>query len=796
AVLARLELEQEYCLYNLGLYHQSTGNFPAALDHFSRAYDLAVRLGDASEQSSCLLSLGAVHLEIGNFDRAAEKLEAALAIDEKLGDAGRVAQALNNLGIIHRKKGYASGDRADYERALVFYREALGHAERSGNKKDELKVLNNIGSLLTDLDRDLEALDYFKRALAEAERYAVNDLVVICLTNLGIVSSKLGNHEASIRYYRRSIDMGLRYNRVFLWDAYLEIANSYKKQGMREEALRNYRTAVAVIEDLRSKIDLEEYRAAYLGSDKRLEAYRNLMDLLVDMHRDRPGEGFDRQAFHCLERAKARAFLDSLEISHIDIKVEAPAPLLNREEEILSAISRLHSELLETGLSPERKASLEAELAGLEEAHEDLKRRMRRESPAYAALRYPEIIDVEDARKLLPDGRTAIIAYGVGRDRSYGFSLSRKKLVIFPLPGARALKDKISAYLGEITDRSRPASTLGREIETMLVAPGRQPGIRNILFVADDILNYLPFEVLPLSDAPGDRLIARYGVSYAPSVTSLRELGQRSRARNPRRRGGGILLIGDPALDGHSGRPAGPDDLAPPGAGLPRLKFSGREIENIAALYKRPGAAVFSGGEAAESLIKSHDLERYRVIHFSAHGLVDDRNPARSAVVLARNAEDGEDGFLRMREIYNLRLNAGLVVLSACDTGIGPHIHGEGLQGLNRAFFFAGAEAVLMSLWAVQDEASAQLMTRFHTHLRRGERIAGALRLAKMEMARSAALSHPYYWAGFVVTGRADRVLYPRPRIPLLPAAGAALLLLVPVIFRVLKKKKRPRSAV
>lgn len=785
AARARLRREEGYCLYNLGLYHQSKGNYPDALDHFSRSYDIAAALADEEEQSICLFNLGVVHLEMGNFDRAVEKLKTALEIDRKLGDAVRVAQDLNNLGVVYRKKGYASGDLRDYDLALKTYREALLHAGSSGNAKDEPRILNNIGSLLTDLDRNLEALEYFKKALAGAEKSAINDLVVVCLTNLGIVNSKLGNYESSIRYYQRSIDMALRYNKVFLWDAYLEIANVYKKRKQFDKALGNYRAAVAVIEDLRSKIDLEEYRAAYLGADKRLEAYRNLMDLLITLHQSKPDGGFDRQAFHYLERARARAFLDSLEISHIDVDNGFPDRLFSREREILADISRLHSEILATEGSPERKASLEAELLKREEAHEDLKREMRRESPAAAALRYPEIIDVRSAQDLLPDGRTAVIAYSLGREHSYGFSLTRERLVVFPLPDVRRLRESVSSYLAELTDRQRPPSPLGRQLQDTLVAPGLEPGVRDLIFVTDDILNYLPFEALVLAGGGGERLIARYGVSYAPSISSLREIVRRGRIRRADRPGGRIFLIGDPDLGGPAAAAGGNGPSGGPTDGaLPRLKFSGREIADIAALYGRRRSDVFLGSEATEALVKSRDLGRYRVIHLSAHGLINDRNPARSAFVLARDGGDGEDGYLQMREIFNLKLNAGLVVLSACDTGVGLNIHGEGLQGLNRAFFYAGADAVLMSLWAVHDEASAQLMARFHYHLRRGERIAEALRLAKLEMARSAELSHPYYWAGFVVTGRADRVLYPRTSVPLLLAAAGLLLALVLVIFR------------
>jgi len=156
----------------------------------------------------------------------------------------------------------------------------------------------------------------------------------------------------------------------------------------------------------------------------------------------------------------------------------------------------------------------------------------------------------------------------------------------------------------------------------------------------------------------------------------------------------------------------------------------------------------------------------YKIIHFATHGLIDDNNPARSSIVLSlgNNTEEvGEDGFLQMREIFNLKLNSDLVTLSACQTGLGKFFKGEGIESLNRAFFYAGASSVLMSLWPTNDQASCQLMARFYTHLRSSESIMNALQKAKLEMIASDVLSHPYYWAGFIVTGKADIVAFPSP---------------------------------
>jgi CHAT domain-containing protein len=214
------------------------------------------------------------------------------------------------------------------------------------------------------------------------------------------------------------------------------------------------------------------------------------------------------------------------------------------------------------------------------------------------------------------------------------------------------------------------------------------------------------------------------------------------------------------------------------------LKYSGLEIKKIASLFKPAKRDILERNLASEENFKSQTLTDFRIIHFATHAFIDDQKPARSSIVLALDQDPREDGFLQMREIFNLKMQADLVVLSACQTGLGQLIRGEGIEGLSRAFFYAGASSVLLSLWAVNDQASYQLLERFYVHLRSANPVTGSLRQAKLEMINSEVLAHPYYWAGFIVSGNADRVIFPR-RInkwvimTLSLCAGLAILILV-----------------
>jgi len=247
-----------------------------------------------------------------------------------------------------------------------------------------------------------------------------------------------------------------------------------------------------------------------------------------------------------------------------------------------------------------------------------------------------------------------------------------------------------------------------------------------------------------------------------------------------------ILAFGDPFFGpweaGDNGNDIFQDFYSSKAFNFFRLKYSGFEIDRISSLFKKGKRRVFRREEASKEQLLKHSLEDYKIIHFATHSIIDDKIPARSSIVLSLDNDPTEDGFLQMREIYNLKLNSDLVTLSSCQTGLGEFIKGEGIEGINRAFFYAGTSSVLMSLWSVNDQASYQLMERFYFYLRSSESIMNALRKAKLEMIDSDALSHPYYWAGFIVSGKADEIIFRRSinkwlffGISILLVAGAIL---------------------
>jgi CHAT domain-containing protein len=758
--------EESNCLNNMGIYFIRTEDYSKAIRYCEQAYTIAQQTENIQSVSDSLSNLGVIYQELGDYDKALDCVNRSLAIDNKLADANQISADYINRGTILRKRGLLKNSHEDLDMALSSFLSCLSLTKGKESIRLEIAIFNNIGSIYSDQEQYSQAIDNFGRAYELSEKIEDNEKKSRILNNLGIVYYKLGDFSESSKFFKRAISLAQEdHDSQILWELLLESANTYSRQGKYQDALLSYKESISIIENIRSSINLEDLKARYLGTDKRIEAYQNLIGLLVKLHQLNPSRCYDQEAFNYLERAKARAFLDSLEISKIDISQGINPLQANREKELMRDLSRAYNKLQVSGLSPGDKEEITNQIKALEDELESLKREIRMSSPAYADLRYPEVITYGEIQKQLVTRGIAFFAYSIGKEASYAFVISSHGLKIFNLPPKEVLQKQVIEYRKAISDRQNQDFRLGTTLFQELIEPGLEPGLNKIMIVPDDILNLLPFEALLTKADPNSWLIQKYMIGYVPSLSSLRILKQRYHAgRKPHQ---DLLAIGDILYRTNGGGvEEGPasgsviDLGSAEGVKVSRLNYSALEIQNIAHLFKPSQVTVLEKEEASERWLKSHSLTDYRIIHFATHSLVDDKKPARSAILLSYNPSQGEDGLLQAREIYNLKLNADLVTLSACQTGLGQFIRGEGIEGLSRAFFYAGTSSILMSLWAVNDQATFHLMERFYRHLQRGESLAASLRDAKLEMIHSTVLSHPFYWAGFVIDGKTDSRIY------------------------------------
>ncbi|MCX8159877.1 MAG: CHAT domain-containing protein, partial [Candidatus Saccharicenans sp.] len=683
----------------------------------------------------------------------------------------------------------------DYDRAFEYFSQAQAIAAESGNKNYQVAFLNNLGSLKAHLEENLDALYYLNKARALAEELKLNSYLASIYTNIGIIYARLGDYQNSTLFYDKAINLAINENENrYLWESYLEKANLLRKQGQTEEARFYYLNSINIIEGLRSQLFTEEDRASFFGSDKRLDAYHNLTDLLINQEGNGSRQASLAQAFNYMERAKARAFLESIEAARVSQQFPVDIRLANREKELMSDLSGIYTRLISPELGEKERIVLLDRVRRLEEELENVRRQIRSKNPAFANLTYPEIINYDQARKEFVDGKTAVFAFLVGKDSAYAFCLNRQGLKVYPIPAQKELRKMVTRHRRAISDTDNQDFSSGYQLFKILLEPGLENGsgnsLKKLLIIPDDILTILPFETLTLSDQTTDWLVRHFTINYAPSLSSLKGLAHNQNRKNRKKPSYNLLAVGDPFYGELEDKYAElstktifQDLYTLSEMKFYRLRYSDEEVRRISASI--PKSMVLTRERASEDLVKRANLANYRILHFAAHGLIDDQKPARSAIVLTLDNDPAEDGFLQMREILNLKLNADLVVLSSCQTGLGQFIRGEGVEGLSRAFFYAGASSVLMSLWTVNDQVASQFMERFYLHLKESQSQAEALRSVKLEMISSGVVSHPYYWAPFILNGNGDlKMFVPGYRTPLAIGLSVLGLTLGAFIFR------------
>ncbi len=531
-----------------------------------------------------------------------------------------------------------------------------------------------------------------------------------------------------------------------------------------------------VIDLIRRRIFLEAFKTGFARN--KLGIFDSLLNLLFRLSNEDPSGARLEEMFVVVEKAKARAFLECLGEARIDFGAGLMQGLKEREEEISREISSLIMELSDPALGRVERGEKLKKLERAEEESLRLISEMKAEQPELTSLVSSELFSIRKLQDEFLDERTGLIEYFLGDARSYMFFLTRKGARLFELPPREAIERSLRGYLkalsipgGKEFSGTLAAERIAGELLPPLAGPDAA-GLKRLIIVPDGVLYYLPFETLRPSGAPvSGYLIERFEVSYAPSASSLVFLSRKDAGPWDK----SLLAIGAPALNRE--RSAERDGQSLPGwtfgeiykgdgFDLSPLPYSRKEVLDIAGHFRKGSKDVLLGSRAAEADLKLLPLEDYRIVHFACHGLLDEKVPFRSALVLSADKDDGEDGLLQAREIYSLRLDADLVVLSACQTGRGGLERGEGLLGLPRMFFYAGARSVISTLWPIGDRSTAFFMDGFYEHLSQGRNKAEALRLAKVRMLRSK-YAHPFHWAAFVLNGDTGPATRPgRSRTP------------------------------
>lgn len=524
------------------------------------------------------------------------------------------------------------------------------------------------------------------------------------------------------------------------------------------------------------------------------------------------------ESFRIAEAGRGRSLLDMLSEVNAQITEGVPPDLLKKKQDNLDRQQQIAEQLTGIALSGDQKqkpSDLESELDKLQTAFDENENQIRTASPRYAALTGGQPLTLADVQQKVLDDNTVLLEYALSPDNSYLFAVTKSGASLYKLPG-RANVDKLATdFRAQLIPPKLQRRIVGIDVAAdqqrglgVVLGPSEdlapfaaassalykavlEPAVsviadKRLLVVADGALNYIPFEALLKNGDGADYASLNYLVKtneivYAPSASVVAAIRQNSAGAS----GKSMLLVADPvfspddprakgaATAGASGETRGlglgleaaVEDVAASGeasAGggglhLARLSGTRTEADEISKIAKGGGAQadLWTDLNASEDNVKARDLANYRYLHVATHGLLDADRPQFTGVVLSLVGNKTNDGFLRTDEIFNLKLGAPLVMLSACETGLGKERRGEGVIGLTRAFLYAGAPTVGVSLWSVADRSTADLMTDFYKRLLAPTptSAAAAMRDAQLAMINGKKYSAPFYWAPFVLVG-------------------------------------------
>ena len=783
------------CLNNIGLFFWKVDNYSAALKYYGEALPIANEINIPQFISEVLNNMGLIYKDVGNYDKALFYFKEAQNIDQKSNNLDYLIIDMNNIGTTFRKRGLVSNDINDFSRALEYFFKCLDLISLAKDQRIRLLIYNNIGTTFADLGNFSEAQNYFKIGLKYCEDFNDIEAKSNLLNNLGITSFNLKNFDDAKFYLHQSIEIAskLKGGKI-LWEAYFELGNLMKNGNDYLNALNSYKNSISIIEKTRNTIDNDDLRSTYFGSDKRIDVYNSLIDLLFKTAKTNENDNNHLQAFNIIEREKARTFLDILSGSRINQRYENNSRVSIEIKQLENEVTNSYKKLLLLELTSQQKNIESDKLNKLEDELEILKSNLRLSNPSYANLQYPEIIELKKAQKFLLNEDTLCIEFTIGKESAYAFSMTKEKINIYKIPNENVLKTKVKQFLSILADKSCRDFSIGEELYRELIRPALNANFRNLIIIPDNVLYYLPFEALPIDAKGGKWLIEKCAILYTPSLSSYNAIKKNEylKKRNMK----DLIAFSnsfDPSPNASNSQIILKELFPLTGTRMEPLKYANLEIDRI--LSHIHSKDIFKDTFSTAQNLGKSELDDYKIIHFATHVLINDIKPLRSAIILSTNIKAEEDGFIQVNEIMEMKIAADLVVLSACQTGLGRLLRGEGIEGLNRAFFYAGASSVLMTLWSINDQASAQLMDRFYYHLGHSASIMKALQRAKLDMIESPYYSHPYYWAGYILSGDGFRVIFPRTgQIWIWLGIGVGISASLAAILR-LRRRKRTETA-
>jgi CHAT domain-containing protein/tetratricopeptide (TPR) repeat protein len=755
-------------LIGLGDVYAGRGDYRRAADNYQQIMKLAETLGNKEGIAFLSVRLGNIHYYQGNFTQALNYYQRSVDLYEKVGSTQDIALPLLSMGNAYLAQN-------DNTRALEYYQRSLKICEQTFDRAGATFLLNRIAEVYLAQDRYEEADDFYRRSLKLQEELGIKSIAAITWTGIGSIRYRQGNYDEAARLATRAAELAKEgHAPEVLWKALTSLGQAYRALKQVDRAQQSFAEAIAVLENMRGQLVGSE-RDQQLFFENKTVPYVEMVGLLIAQNKV-------TEAFHYAEMAKGRMLLDVLRQGRSDISKTMTAEERDHEKQLNAAVTALSSQQRkEISLRQPDKSRLAAIDTQLQKARLEYEAYETRIYAAHPDLRVErggsEPLSSNEAGTLINDPQTALLEYVVTPNRTYLFVLTKPnstdpvRLKVYSIAvSARELATRVADFRQRLAGNSADFKEPARALYDLLLQPAQADldGKNAICIVPSAGLWELPFQAL-LSRL-NKYVLEDHALSYAPSLSVLSEMKKKAVAQRGTGRQANsdglltkvsatafpylprLLAIGNPSLSPAVSR-----------LGTTRSEFSfdslpqaEQEVKTIGEIYGAEGSTILIGSAAREETFKA-TASKYPVLHFAAHGVLDDINPLYSRLLLATES-DREDGFLEAREIMKLDLHADLAVLSACQTARGQVGSGEGLIGMSWALFIAGTSTTVASQWRVDSASTAQLMIDFHRNLQSEKgpshaSAAEALRRAAIKLMADPKYRHPFFWSGFVVVG-------------------------------------------
>lgn len=730
-----------------GQAHKAQGDYPRAIANYESALAIARQLGDRYHEGVWLGSIGQAQESLGNVASAIAYYDSALALAKQTGDRRGAGLRLGNLGQIQ----FALGN---YPRAIEYYQNSLVMARQIGDRMNEGVRLGSIGQAYDALGDYTAAIAYYDSALAIARDIGDRQNEGVWLGSAGQSYKNLENYPRSIDYFEKALEIARDIgDKESIWRHYWNLANTRAKDPAHSsrEVIDLFEDALNALEDITVELVQDLHKQSYLANKQGL--YDDYVSYLMQSPEPRHHE----RALEVSEASRTRALKDLLQGQRVQapLSVEKRLEAQKRSEELARSPQAAPQPGIPAANGPAftsvedwaARLAIPPDTLGSSEGAPDIRlREIRAEAAHHTLLMYHVLPDGIAMWAITPEGQVyAHKQQGITPDSLYSLVRSARRslgLRVEDLRGSRPVETSEPAAL--------PYGRVLRSLDSLLIEPLREQlpadTTREIVLIPHEILFLLPFACL--LDQEGRYLVKRHSFTTSPSIGLLKYTRGRIREQQGRE-APRLLLMGNPAMP----NPALWMPL--PGAEREVLKIADHVNQKKGAGFQEAGARALQALTLTRQSASEEEFRRIagvqNYLHLSTHGYMVS-NPLRCGVVLAQTGNSMEtDGVLTTGEIFGIPLNAELVVLSACETALG-RISSDGVAGLSRAFLYAGAASLMVSLWPVPDEATMDLMVKFYEELARDGNRARALRAAQLLTLKK--YPHPRDWAAFVLIGQ------------------------------------------